>query len=64
MIVEVLTNPALAGAAHGFLGRRGGVSVGLLGGLIGVHQSLALSALTLLAALLVLSRVCSRGHLG
>jgi hypothetical protein len=30
---EVLTHPALAGAAHGFLGRRGGVSQGLLAGL-------------------------------
>jgi len=27
--VEVLTHPALAGAAHGFLGRRGGVSAGI-----------------------------------
>jgi len=33
MSVEVLTHPALAGAAHGFLGRRGGVSVGLHAGL-------------------------------
>ena len=31
--VEVLTHPALADAAHGFLGRRGGVSTGLLQGL-------------------------------
>jgi polyphenol oxidase len=31
--VEVLTHPALAGAAHGFLGRRGGVSTGLHAGL-------------------------------
>jgi YfiH family protein len=31
--VEVLTHPALTGAAHGFLGRRGGVSVGLHAGL-------------------------------
>ena len=30
---EVLTHPALAGAAHGFLGRRGGVSLGLHAGL-------------------------------
>ncbi len=30
---EVLTHPALAGAAHGFLGRRGGVSQGLHAGL-------------------------------
>lgn len=30
---EVLTHPALAGAAHGFLGRRGGVSSGLHAGL-------------------------------
>lgn len=30
---EVLTHPALAGAAHGFLGRRGGVSTGTLAGL-------------------------------
>lgn len=31
--VETLTHPALAGAAHGFLGRRGGVSTGLHAGL-------------------------------
>lgn len=31
--VEMLTSPALAGAAHGFLGRRGGVSTGLHSGL-------------------------------
>lgn len=31
--VEVLTHPSLAGAAHGFLGRRGGVSQGLMHGL-------------------------------
>lgn len=31
--VEVLTHPALAGAAHGFLGRAGGVSEGLHAGL-------------------------------
>ena len=31
--VEVLTHPSLAGAAHGFLGRRGGVSEGLMHGL-------------------------------
>lgn len=30
---EALTHPALAGAAHGFLGRRGGVSTGLHAGL-------------------------------
>lgn len=30
---EVLTHPALASAAHGFLGRRGGVSTGLHAGL-------------------------------
>lgn len=30
---EVLAHPALAGAAHGFLGRRGGVSTGILAGL-------------------------------
>ena len=30
---EVLTHPALSGAAHGFLGRRGGVSLGLHAGL-------------------------------
>lgn len=30
---EVLTQPALSGAAHGFLGRRGGVSQGLHAGL-------------------------------
>ena len=30
---EVLTHSALAGAAHGFLGRRGGVSLGLHAGL-------------------------------
>ncbi|MEI6640540.1 MAG: peptidoglycan editing factor PgeF [Novosphingobium sp.] len=30
---EVLTHPSLAGAAHGFLGRRGGVSAGLHAGL-------------------------------
>jgi YfiH family protein len=29
MTVEVLTHPALAGAAHGFCGRRGGVSTGV-----------------------------------
>ena len=33
MIVESLTHPALAGAAHGFLGRRGGVSTGIHAGL-------------------------------
>jgi len=31
--LEVLTHPSLAGAAHGFLGRRGGVSQGLHAGL-------------------------------
>ncbi|MDF8332826.1 peptidoglycan editing factor PgeF [Novosphingobium cyanobacteriorum] len=31
--VEVLTHPGLAGAAHGFLGRRGGVSTGIHAGL-------------------------------
>ncbi|MCW1382390.1 peptidoglycan editing factor PgeF [Novosphingobium sp. KCTC 2891] len=31
--VDVLTHPALAGAAHGFLGRKGGVSTGVLAGL-------------------------------
>lgn len=31
--VDVLTHPALDGAAHGFLGRRGGVSGGLYAGL-------------------------------
>ena len=31
--IEVLTHPSLAGAAHGFLGRRGGVSTGLMHGL-------------------------------
>lgn len=31
--IEVLTHPSLAGAAHGFLGRRGGMSAGLLHGL-------------------------------
>lgn len=31
--VEVLAHPALAGAAHGFLGRKGGVSAGLHAGL-------------------------------
>jgi YfiH family protein len=31
--VEVLTHSSLAGAAHGFLGRRGGVSTGLMHGL-------------------------------
>jgi YfiH family protein len=31
--VEVLAHPALAGAAHGFLGRRGGVSTGVHAGL-------------------------------
>lgn len=31
--VEVLTHPSLAGAAHGFLGRRGGVSQGAMHGL-------------------------------
>lgn len=30
---EVLTHPALAGAAHGFLGRRGGASTGVHAGL-------------------------------
>lgn len=33
MSIEVLTHPALAGTAHGFLGRRGGVSTGLHAGL-------------------------------
>lgn len=33
MTVEVLTHPALAGTAHGFLGRRGGVSGGIHSGL-------------------------------
>jgi YfiH family protein len=33
MTVEVLTHPVLAGAAHGFLGRRGGVSAGIHAGL-------------------------------
>ena len=33
MSVEVLTHPALAGTAHGFLGRRGGVSSGIHSGL-------------------------------
>lgn len=33
MSVEALTHPLLAGAAHGFLGRRGGVSTGELAGL-------------------------------
>ncbi|MFI4890879.1 MAG: MFS transporter [Steroidobacterales bacterium] len=41
-----------------------GVSVGLIGSLIGVHYSLASSALLLFALLAVLLRVCSRGHLG
>ncbi len=31
--LEVLSHPVLAGAAHGFLGRRGGVSTGLHAGL-------------------------------
>ncbi|CAH0497967.1 peptidoglycan editing factor PgeF [Novosphingobium sp. CECT 9465] len=33
MSVEALTHPLLAGAAHGFLGRRGGLSAGGLAGL-------------------------------
>ena len=33
MSVEALVHPALAGAAHGFCGRRGGVSTGLHAGL-------------------------------
>ncbi len=33
MSIEPLTHPLLAGAAHGFLGRRGGVSTGDLAGL-------------------------------
>jgi len=33
MSVEVLVHPALAGAAHGFCGRRGGVSTGVHAGL-------------------------------
>lgn len=33
MTVEALTHPLLAGAAHGFLGRKGGVSTGDLAGL-------------------------------
>jgi hypothetical protein len=41
-----------------------GVSVGLIGGLIGITFSLALSALVLIALLALLLRVCSRGHLG
>jgi MFS family permease len=41
-----------------------GVSVGIVGGVIGVHYSLSLSALVLLLGLLALWRVCSRDHLG
>ena len=41
-----------------------GISVGIVGGLIGVHYSLSLSALVLLLGLLALWRVCSRRHLG
>lgn len=41
-----------------------GASVGLLGGVIGVHHSLALSALVLFIGLSVLLRVCSRSQLG
>lgn len=33
MIVEVIASPALAGVRHGFLGRRGGVSQGVVAGL-------------------------------
>ena len=33
MTVEALTHPALAGAAHGFCGRRGGISGGVCAGL-------------------------------
>lgn len=33
MTVEAITSPALAGTRHGFLGRRGGVSTGLVAGL-------------------------------
>lgn len=33
MTVEVIQSPALYGVAHGFLGRRGGVSVGVVAGL-------------------------------
>ena len=41
-----------------------GFSVGLLGGVIGVHNSLALCALVLFVGLSVLGRVCSRTQLG
>ncbi len=41
-----------------------GFSVGLLGGVIGVHNSLALCALVLFIGLSVLWRVCSRSQLG
>ena len=41
-----------------------GFSVGLLGGVIGVHNSLALCALMLFIGLSVLWRVCSRSQLG
>ena len=41
-----------------------GISVGLAGALIGVHSSLALSALVLLTGLVVLRRVCSRSQIG
>lgn len=41
-----------------------GFSVGLLGGVIGVHNSLALSALVLFVGLSVLWRVCSRSQVG
>ncbi len=41
-----------------------GFSVGLLGGVIGVHNSLALCALVLFVGLSVLWRVCSRSQLG
>lgn len=33
MTIEALTHPALAGAAHGFCGRRGGISSGVCAGL-------------------------------
>ena len=32
-MIEVITSPVLAGTRHGFLGRRGGVSTGLVAGL-------------------------------
>jgi MFS family permease len=61
-LVQLLAPPQLRGRLIGLFGMSSsglrafsGVTVGLLGGLIGVHWSLALSALTLLAVTLALA---------